>query len=249
MYTNFALGYHNIMKDTTQNDFFKYYKKIFEKFNISPSLILDLGCGTGDITYLFAKDGYDMIGIDISFDMLNIAKEKNNHEKILYLNQDMREFELFGTVDVIYSALDCVNYITDKRDLKKVFKLCKNYLNPNGIFIFDINTGYKYKNILDKNTFIYDTDNTYLVWQSEYLKKEKICTFFLDMFYKYDDTYKRFYEEQEQREYSVEELIKIAKDSGFEILGIYDNLSFKKYNEKSEKIFFVLKKGNKKSER
>ena len=117
-----------------------------------------------------------MIGVDISFDMLNIARENNSHENILYLNQDMREFELYGTVDVIYSSLDCLNYLTDKRDVKKTFKLCHNYLNPEGLFIFDINTEYKYINTLDKNTFAYDNDDAYLIWQSEYDKKSKICT-------------------------------------------------------------------------
>lgn len=241
MYNNFAKGYFSIMKDTLQNDFFLYYKEIFKKFNINPKLILDLGCGTGDIAYLFAKENYDMIGVDISHDMLNIAKENNSHENILYLNQDMREFELYGTVDVIYSSLDCINYITDKRDLKKVFKLCHNYLNPQGLFIFDINTEHKFKNILDNKTYIYDNENAYLIWQSEYDKKRKLCTFFLDMFYKENDIYKRFYEEQEQRAYSVNELVETAEKNGFEVLGIYDNLSFKKYNNKSEKIFFVLR--------
>lgn len=244
MYNNFAKGYFSIMKDTLQNDFFCYYKKIFEKFNINPELILDLGCGTGDITYLFAKENYDMIGIDISYDMLNIAKENNSHKNILYLNQDMREFELYGTVDVIYSSLDCINYITDKRDLKKIFKLCNNYLNPDGLFIFDINTEYKYKNVLDNKTYIYDNEEAYLIWQSEYDKKRKMCTFFLDMFYKEKDSYIRSYEEQEQRAYEVDELIKTAELSGFRILAIYDNLSFKKYNKKSEKVFFVLRKEN-----
>ena len=241
MYSNFALGYHSIMKNTTQTDFYRYYTEIFKKFNIKPELILDLGCGTGDITYLFARDGYDMIGIDISFDMLNIAKKENSHKKILYLNQDMREFELYGTVDVIYSSLDCLNYITDKRDLKKVFRLCHNYLNPDGLFIFDINTPYKYENILNGNTFVYDNEDAYLVWQSEYLKKEKICTFFLDMFYKTENAYERFYEEQEQRAYTVDELKKLATDTGFEILGVYDNLSFKALKKTSEKIFIVLR--------
>lgn len=241
MYNNFALGYYNIMKNTNQVDFYNYYLEIFKKFNINPSLILDLGCGTGDITYLFAKDNYDMIGVDISFDMLNIAKENNSHKNILYLNQDMREFELYGTVDVIYSSLDCLNYITDKRDLKKVFKLCHNYLNPSGLFIFDVNTEYKYENILDKNTYVYDNDSAYLVWQSEYEKRNKICTFFLDMFYKNENNYERFYEEQEQRAYNKDELTKIAKNSGFEVLGIYDNLSFKNPRKTSEKIFYVLR--------
>ncbi len=242
MYNNFALGYYSIMKDTLQNDFYLYYKKIFEKFNINPKLILDLGCGTGDITYLFAKENYDMIGVDISFDMLNIAKENNSHENILYLNQDMREFELYGTVDVIYSSLDCINYITDKRDLKKVFKLCNNYLNPDGIFIFDVNTEYKFENILDNKTYIYDNDNAYLIWQSEYDKKRKICSFFLDMFYKENGAYNRYFEEQEQRAYSIAELKEIAEKSGFKVLAVYDNLSFKKYSKNSEKVFFILRK-------
>lgn len=242
MYNNFASGYFRIMKDTNQKDFYSYYLKIFEKYNLKPELILDLGCGTGDIAYLFAKDNYDMIGVDISFDMLSIAKEHHSHEKILYLNQDMREFELYGTVDSIYSSLDCINYITSKRDLKKVFKLCNNYLNPEGLFIFDINTEYKFKNILDSNTFVYDNEDAYLVWQSEFNNKNKICTFFLDMFYKEEDTYNRFYEEQEQRAYSVDEIKDIAKAAGFKVLAVYDNLSFKKADKTSEKVFFVLRK-------
>lgn len=241
MYGNFAVGYHHIMKDTDRDGLIAYYLDIFKKFGSEPSLILDLGCGAGDITLRLAKKGYDLIGIDISTDMLNIAREENSHENILYLNQDMREFELYGTVDVIYSAFDCLNYITDKRDLKKVFSLCHNYLNPDGLFIFDINTEYKFKNILDKNTFVYDTEKAYLVWQSEYLTRNRICTFFLDMFYKNQKGYERFYEEQEQRAYSVEELTEIALSTGFQVLGIYDSMTFKKYSKTSEKIFFVLR--------
>ena len=229
------------MKNTTQNKYFNYYKNIFNKLNITPELILDLGCGTGDITKIFADNGYDMIGIDISTDMLNIAREENSHKKILYLNQDMRHFELYGTVDVIYSSLDCINYITNKNDLKKVFKLCKNYINPDGIFIFDINTEYKFKNILDGNTYVYDNENEYLVWQSEYDKKNKICTFFLDMFNKNGDLYERCYEEQYQRAYSVEEITKLLEVCGFKVLNIYDQFKFKKYTKTSEKVFFVCR--------
>ncbi len=242
MYGNFALGYHTIMKNTDRKGLTDYYLDIFKKFDINPDLVLDLGCGAGDITCRLAKKGYDMIGIDISTDMLNIAREENSRGNILYLNQDMREFELFGTVDVIYSAFDCLNYITDKRDLKKVFALCMNYLNPGGLFIFDINTEYKFTNILDNNTFVYDNEEAYLVWQSAYSKKDKICTFFLDMFYKNGNHYERFYEEQEQRAYSIDELKKIAEQSGFKVLAVYDNLSFKKYSKTSEKVFFVLRK-------
>lgn len=241
MYSHFAEGYYNIMKNTTQKSYYEYLKKIFNKFRIKPELILDLGCGTGDIAKLLAEDGYDMIGVDISPDMLNIARENNFHEKILYLNQDMREFELYGTVDVIYSALDCINYITSKNDLKKVFKLCKNYINPDGLFIFDINTEHKFKITLDGNTFVYDTENEYLVWQNEYDKKSKICTFFLDMFYKKDNLYERYYEQQEERAYSVDELKNLLEICGFEVMGIFDEFKLTRYKDTSEKIFFVCK--------
>lgn len=242
MYDNFARGYYNVMKNTFQNDFADYYKKIIDKYKIPNNLILDLGCGSGDITYIMANSGYDMIGIDISCDMLNIANEINKNDNIMYLCQDMREFELYGTVGMIYSSMDCINYITDKRDLKKVFKLCNNYLDYDGLFVFDVNTIYKFYNILDNNTFVYDTENEYLVWQNEYDKKSKLCNFYLDMFYKDNGSYKRHYDEQQQRAYEVDELKVMLKKAGFVVENICNELSFSKVKKTTERAFFICRK-------
>lgn len=240
MYGSFAKGYYRLMKGNDYESIAEYYEKIFKKENISPELILDLGCGAGSLTKVMADKGYDMIGIDISEDMLNLAKNENQHDNILYLCQDMREFELYGTVDVIYSSYDCINYITSKRDLKKVFALAGNYLNPDGIMIFDLNTDAYFKNVLAENTHVFEEDDVYLVWQSGYEKRK--CTFYLDMFYKNGKNYERFYEEQEQRAYSRAETENAVSGSGLKIIGFYKNLTFKKASDKDYKICVVLKK-------
>lgn len=147
------------------------------KYNINPKLIAELGCGTGNITGRLAKEGYDMIGIDISEEMLSVARQKavdEGDKNILYLLQDMTEFELYGTVDVILCLCDSINYITEYEDIVKVFKLVNNYLEPGGLFIFDINTEYKFKNILGENTFADSEENAAYIWQNYYDENERI---------------------------------------------------------------------------
>ena len=238
MYQSFAAGYEKFSADNDYAAFADYYEEIFSKYNIKPSLVLDLGCGSGSLTDIMAKKGYDMIGVDISPEMLDMAREKN--PEILYLNQDMREFELYGTVDAIYSSFDCINYITNKNDVKKIFKLVNNYLNYGGLFIFDINTVHKLKNVLGDNTFVFDKDDVYLVWQNEYYNK--IATFYLDMFYKTDGKYERFYEEHYERAYEADKIKEMLKFAGLEILGVFDEFGFDKPKKNSERIFFVARR-------
>lgn len=240
MYGSFAKGYHRLMRDNGYPEIAGYYEKIFEKYNITPELVLDLGCGSGSLTKIMADKGYDMIGIDISEEMLNIAKQENSGEKILYLCQDMREFELYGTVDVIYSTFDCLNYITCKRELKKVFSLVDNYLNPGGYFIFDLNTESYFREVLHNKTHVFEDEDIYLVWQSEY--KNKKCDFYLDMFYKEKELYERFYEEQQERAYSFSDICDVISGSNLEICGCFKNMTFKKATEKDHKVLYVIKK-------
>ena len=161
-------------------------EKIWKKYKKEPKLIAELGCGTGNITGRLAKKGYDMIGIDISEEMLSVAREKAAEEgdDILYLLQDMTEFELYGTVDIILSLCDSMNYITDKEDMLKVFKLANNYLDPHGLFIFDLNTEYKFKNVLSDNTFAETTDDAAYIWENTYDEDEKIKRILCKLFYK-----------------------------------------------------------------
>lgn len=245
MYNRFAYLYDELINDVNYKEWLDYYFKIFQRYGLKPKLGLDLGCGTGNLTTLFADKGVEMTGIDLSEDMLMVAREKAEGRDILYLNQDMCEFELYGTVDFIVSSLDCINYITDKRDLLKVMKLANNYLNPGGLFIFDINTPYKLENITGNNTFILENDEVFCSWQNEFDKKRKVSDFYLTFFCKEGEKYQRFDEEHSQRAYSIEEIASVIENAGMKLLSVYDEMSFKKPTSKSERVFFVAQEQGK----
>lgn len=244
MYCDFAEVYDRL-QDADYEKFVDYYEKIFGKLGVSPELVLDLACGTGNITIPMSKRGYDMIGLDLSCEMLNIARDKAFEEKqdILFLNQDMTEMELFGTVDAIVCALDGINYIVDEKDLEKVFKLINNYLNPGGVFIFDINSVHKLKNVLGGNTFVNEEQGIYYVWQSEFSEETKICDFELNFFEEQEDgSYLRFDEFQQERAYSIAEMTGIIERCGLDVSGIYKPFEFATATDKDERIFFVVSK-------
>ena len=234
------------LQDADYNSFFEYYKKVFKEFGKKPELILDLGCGTGSITTKMAEAGYDMIGVDLSFEMLDIAREKavSKGLDILYLNQDMTEFELYGTVDAIISSLDSINYITEDGGIDKLFSLCKNYLNPGGIMIFDINSEYKLKEVLGNNTFVSEEDDIFYIWQNSFDEEENICSFILDFFLKNPDgSYNRFSEYQEERAYSLDEIKNAIINAGLELAGCFSGFDFEEPQKNSERLFFVVTKG------
>ncbi len=243
MYGDFAELYEKL-QDIDYEAFADYIEKIFAKNNLKPELVLDLACGTGTLTNIMAKRGYDMIGIDMSCEMLDIAREKSYDAglDVLYLNQDMTEFELYGTVDAIICTLDGVNYLTEDGDLEALFALVKNYLNPGGIMIFDINTEYKLSRVLGNNTFVAEEKDIFYVWQNEYDNRAKLCYFNLDFFEKHGDVYKRYKEEQAERAYGIEE-IKAAADKYKLASEFYDEFSFDEVKENSCRCFVVLRKG------
>ena len=240
-YTDFAYIYDKLIGQDYEK-WADYIEDIFAKNNLKPSLVLDLGCGTGSITNILAKRGYDMIGVDISPDMLNVAREKATEEglDVLYLCQDIREFELYGTVDAIICTLDVLNYITDPDDLKQVFRLVRNYLNPDGIFIFDINTEHKLKNTLGNNTFITDEEGVFYSWENEY--SDGLSTQYLTFFAELDDgTYERFDEVHVQRAYTVAEIKKMLVGAGMSFEAEYEVLTFEKPDAICEKSIILSK--------
>lgn len=240
-YTDFAYIYDKLI-DQDYEKWADYIEEIFKKHNVQPKLVLDLGCGTGSITNILAKRGYDMIGVDLSPDMLNIARDKavEDGTDVLYLCQDIREFELYGTVDAIICTLDVLNYITDENDLEHVFSLVKNYLDPDGIFIFDINTRYKLEKVLGNNTFVNDENGVFYTWENEY--DDNISNQFLTFFVETEDGfYERFDENHVQRAYDVEEIEAKLKKNKLSVEAEYNLFEFEKNKADCEKTVIVSK--------
>lgn len=241
-----AYYYDTLMKEVDYGKWADYIESIFAKNRVRPCLIADLGCGTGSFCIEMAKRGYDMIGIDYSADMLTVAKSKalESSADILFINQDIADFELYGTVDAIVSLMDSVNYITYKKDLKRLLKLVNNYLNPGGLFIFDVNSQYKFEKVFAGNVFCHVSEDISYIWQNYYDKRKKICRFELTFFARSDSLYSKFDEVHYERAYGIEELKKLIADSGLKLVGVYGEFEFKRPKKKSERIFFICKKGD-----
>lgn len=243
-YESFASIYDIFMSNVEYDKWIDYIQEIWEKNRCKPNLIAELGCGTGNITQRLAQKGYDMIGIDISEDMLSEAKQKAERENlnILYILQDMREFELYGTVDCILALCDSLNYITETEDLLQVFQLVNNYLEPGGLFLFDINTEYKFETIFAQNVFAETTENAAYIWENFYDKEEKINEFYMNFFVQLSDgTYRRDEEFHCERAYGLKEIKTLLTESGLEFVCAYDAYTFEKPKTTSERIFVVAK--------
>ena len=215
---------------------------------MNDGLVLDLGCGTGNMTELLAKEGYDMIGVDNAEEMLEIAmekREKSGHD-ILYLLQDMREFELYGTVRAVVSVCDSVNYIDEEEDLTEVFRLVNNYLDPGGVFIFDFNTLYKYREILGDRTIAENREDCSFIWDNYYYEEERINEYELSIFIREKENLFRRYEETHfQRGYTLDEMIRMIKDSGLEFVTAYDAFTREAPKEDSERIYVIAREKGK----
>lgn len=244
-YSGFAKVYDLFMDNIPYEEWTDYVKELFAEEGIKEGILLDLGCGTGSVTELLAESGFDMIGIDNSEEMLEIAMEKREESghDILYLLQDMREFELYGTVKGVVSICDSMNYILDDEDLLDVFKLVHNYLDNEGIFIFDMNTMYKYEQILADNTFAEDREESSFIWENYYDEEEEINQYDLSLFVQEEDGRYRKYEETHlQRAYEQQCVEELIKESGLELLHVYDAFTKDLPAEDSQRIYFVCRR-------
>ena len=200
-------------------------KSVFDIYSFSPKLILDLACGTGNLTLELDSRRYDMIGLDLSADMLNAAilkKRKNKDGSILWLNQDMRGFELYGTVDAVVCCFDSLNYLPEEDGLISCIKCVHNYLNPGGVFVFDVNTLYKFEYILGSNDIIIEKNGDFCIWRNSFSKRKSLAVYELDMFIKNKDgSYKKYSEQQSQRYYKLEYIIGILLNAGFESIKLF----------------------------
>lgn len=255
-YTEFARVYDLFMDNVPYDKWVKYLNKLLKACKVKPvigsksgdnPIICELGCGTGSMTRRLKAMGYDMIGIDISESMLQIAREQEpeGDDSILYLEQDMSEMELFGTVSAFVSVCDSINYVTEPEDLLKVFRLVNNYLDPDGCFIFDLNTPYYYSKVLGETTICENRDEGSFIWDNYYDPETKINEFDMTIYYKdgesYVDSYRRFEETHYQRAYSVAEVTKLIKRSGLELLHVYEAFTTDEPGKTTQRVYFVTK--------
>ena len=250
-YTSFAQVYDLFQDNIPYGEWADYLKSLLNEYGVKDGLVLDLGCGTGSITELLAKAGYDMIGVDNSEDMLEIAMDKRRRSglDILYLLQDMQEFELYGTVRAVVSVCDSLNYITDRDELRHVFELVNNYLDPEGIFLFDMNTVHKYRDLLGDTTIAENRDEGSFIWDNSYDEEEGLNYYELAVFLPREDgLYEKSEEVHCQKAYPQEEIETLIKEAGMELLAVYDAYTLNPATEDSERLFFVAREKGKKKQ-
>ncbi len=209
----------------------KHIKEIFTRYEkVNTSLVLDLGCGTGKMTLALNKLGYDMTGVDISPEMLSVAREsfsEQDAENILLLCQDMTDFELYGTVEAAVCCLDGINHLTRRGDVSRCFGLVHNYLVPNGLFVFDINTPHKFDTVYGSRDYIMEDDGVLFAWQNDYDRKRKICSFYMSVFSEEKSgIWSRKDGIQRERCFSLAGIKRLLRMNGFEMLSVTDGYSF-----------------------
>lgn len=266
-YTGFAEVYDKFMDNIPYEEWTEYLAGLLAEYGVEQGLVAELGCGTGTVTELLAARGYDMIGIDNSEEMLAIAREKQMERmaeewsddweeqeeteeetgtnQILYLLQDMREFELYGTVDAVVSICDSMNYILEPEDLRQVFTLVNNYLEAGGLFIFDLNTVYKYRTLLAQNTIAEKREECSFIWDNDYDEESRINEYDLTLFIQEeDDLFRRFDEVHHQRAYELEEIQALLAEAGMEFVTAYDAFTREAPRPDSERIYVIAREGH-----
>lgn len=248
IYDLIAPIYDKVNGDVDYSLWADFIEKVIKKEykNGSAELVLDLGCGTGRMAIELAKRGYDMTGVDYSVEMLDIAREAADREglsgKMLWLCQDITEFELYGTVDVTVSCLDTLNHLTEPGELAKCFSLVHNYLVPGGLFIFDVNGKHKFEHVYGKEAYVIEDESSFCVWQNFYNEKSRLCDFYITLFEENEEgAYKRYDEEQRERMYTLRSLKKQLKDNGFELIGAYSDFDFCEGSDENDRIYLAAR--------
>ena len=246
-YSAIARVYDKINEGINYSAWADFFEACFEKYcGAKPEIILDLACGTGRMTLEMSRRGYDMIGVDGSVDMLSEAYSAND-DRVLYLCQDMRELELYGTVGATLCCLDSLNYLIGDGELEKVFSLVHNYSDPDALFLFDMNSPYKFEEIYKDNSYIFEGENEngeafFCGWQNFYDRESKICSFYLSVFEENENReYIREDEEQCERCYTLKEVESALEKTGFELLGAFSDVDFSKIDETSERFYFAAR--------
>lgn len=247
-YTSFAAVYDTFMDNIPYEEWAEYLSGLLAEYEVTDGIVLDLGCGTGTLTELMAARGFDMIGVDYSEEMLEIAMEKRaeSGRDILYLLQDMREFELYGTVRAVISICDSLNYITEEEELEEVFRLVNNYLDPEGVFIFDFNTVYKYREILGDQTIAESREDCSFIWDNYYYEEEQINEYELSLFLQEEgNLYRKYVETHYQKGYELETIKSLLEKSGMKFVTAYDAFTRNPPTKESERVYVIARESGK----
>lgn len=248
-YESFAKVYDELMDNVPYDTWTEHLIRDLKEYDITDGLICELGCGTGNVTARLSKAGYDMIGVDDAEEMLSVAREKQDSEQILYLQQDMRSFELYGTVRAVVSICDCMNYLLEEEDLLKTFQLVNNYLDPDGIFIFDFNTIYKYKEVMGDTVIAENREDCSFIWENYYDVEEEINEYDLTIFVQTkEDLFQRFTETHLQRGYTLEQMQEILQKAGLVFLKAIDVDTQGEVTEQTERICIIAREHGKRKE-
>ncbi len=240
-YTEFASLYDELMNDFDYESWANYIEMIFEKYGKAPKNLLEMACGTGNLSYFLAKRRYNLVCFDLSEDMLSKAYKKlNRYKNVKLLELDMTDFNINKKFDSVISICDSINYLTDIDDLYSCFKNVYNHLDEDGLFIFDVNSYYKLKNIIGNNTFVEDRDDIFYTWQNYFDEETDICEFYLTFFKRQgENLFNRFDEEHHERAYKIESIIELLRKVGFKSIDYYNAFTFDNAGDKDERINFV----------
>lgn len=244
-YSEFANVYDLFMEDTPYEMWYDFIKECLKEQKTEVESVCELGCGTGQMTMLFAKEGKEVIGIDYSPEMLMVAQDHAYDENlsILYSMQDMSEFELEGQVDLIISCCDSINYLVEEGDVQQTFHQVKKFLKDEGLFIFDMNTAYKYQEVLGDQIFADQTEDAAYIWENFYDEETKINEYEVSFFIKgQDGKYERSVENHYQKAYSIEVVKRMLSVAGLQMIAAYDNYTKEPVHAQSERITYVVKK-------
>ena len=244
-YGSFAYFYDRLTENVPYAQMAEQIERLTARFGgKTDGILLDLACGTGSLSEALAKRGFDVIGVDGSDEMLNCAFDKkfDSGLPIQYLCQDMRRLDMFGTIDVTVCALDSINHLESKEDVLEVFKRVSLFCDPDGLFIFDVNTLHKHRDVLAGTAFIFSYKNFYCGWQNEYDKTDDSVHIWLDFFENENGVYRRYNEDFREIYISPDEITELIKQAGMKIVGVFDGYTNEPLNENSERAVYVCRK-------
>ena len=243
-YEALAGCYDQMTGDVNYPAWADFLETLFAKEKRRVHTVLDLACGTGNMTFLLADRGYELIGVDFSPEMLAVAAEKTAAQgriPPIFLCQSMEDLDLYGTVDACVCLLDSLNHITDKNALKRALHRIWLFLEPGGLFVFDVHTP-EHLASLDGELFLDETEDAYCVWRTEYDRRRKVCTYAMDVFRQEGDLWRREEEVHEERAYTPEELTDLLAGAGFLDIRQYGDKKLRKPKAGEDRIFFTARK-------